>query len=137
MFTFVLDACAIIALLMREDGCDIVEHLFKGAKRGSSSIIVNKYNLLEVYYGFYRQCGKDFAEEQINKILASPIKVIDVLSDDVFYFAGKLKSQYKISLADAVLLAQGFASSGVVITSEHHEFDAIFNDGTVNIFFIR
>jgi transcriptional regulator of met regulon len=51
---------------------------------------------LEVYYGFYQQSGKDFAEEQIKKILDSPIKVIDVLSDEVFHHAGRLKSQYKI-----------------------------------------
>ena len=49
---YVLDACAIIALLKMEAGFEIVRDLIKAADAGKIEISMNIVNLLEVYYGF-------------------------------------------------------------------------------------
>ena len=49
---YVLDACAILALLKDEEGADVVDNLLLEAMNGSAIVSINKYNLLEVYYGF-------------------------------------------------------------------------------------
>jgi len=49
--TFVFDACALIAFLNDEVGSDIVEKLLEKAISGKTDLIMNKINLLEIYYG--------------------------------------------------------------------------------------
>ncbi|MDR1913985.1 MAG: hypothetical protein LBQ68_05820 [Clostridiales bacterium] len=52
--------------------------------------------------------------------------------------AGKFKSIHKrISLADAFAVAQTITSGGVLVTSDHHEFDVIDSAGTIEFLWIR
>ena len=48
--TFVLDACALIALLADEEGADKVEHSLRKAETDDCLIYMNKINILEIYY---------------------------------------------------------------------------------------
>ena len=66
---FVLDACALIALLKNEQGADIMASLYKKADIGEARIIINRINLLEVYYGYYRDNGKEYADKILDGIL--------------------------------------------------------------------
>jgi len=43
-------------------GADVVAAAYKQAEDGEAKILMNRVNLLEVYYGFYREDGKEFAE---------------------------------------------------------------------------
>jgi PIN domain nuclease of toxin-antitoxin system len=122
---YVLDACAIIALLKNEKGADIIDSVFVRAKTGDCSVSISKYNLLEMYYGFYREDGKDFAEQQVQAVKNSGITIIDTLSDAVFSEAGRLKAHYQISLADAIVLSHGIVDNAIIISSDHHEFDVV------------
>jgi len=134
---FVLDACALISLLENEDGADVVEAIFEKADNGEVSIIMNKINLFEVYYGFYREKGKEYAVNTVNDVRNSAIKISD-FTDDVFKEAGRLKSTYKISLADSIVLAQAIISGGELLTADHHEFDIIEQSGeNINFQWIR
>jgi len=123
--TYVLDANAIVALLKNEKGADVVDDLLVQAASGACAVCMNKYNLLEVYYGFYREDGEAFAEEQIKAIRESPIAIIETLTDDVFRQSGRFKAMYKLSLADAVVLGQGVADGATVVSSDHHEFEMV------------
>jgi len=51
--------------------------------------------------------------------------------------AGKLKIQYKISLADAMALAQACVETAYLITSDHHELDEVERDGRIFFCWIR
>ena len=82
--TYVLDANAIVALLKNEDGADVVDNLLVRAAAGDCSVCMNKFNLLEVYYGYRREDGEAFAEAQIKAIRGNAIEIIELLSDDVF-----------------------------------------------------
>ena len=66
MKKYVLDACALVAYFNDEIGADVVEGLFIKASRGQCILLMNKYNLLEVYYGYLRDNGEAFAENIFN-----------------------------------------------------------------------
>ena len=51
--------------------------------------------------------------------------------------AMRLKASYKISLADAVALAQTSISGGELLTSDHHEFDAVEKHEDIRFHWIR
>jgi predicted nucleic acid-binding protein len=135
--TYVLDANAIVALLKNEEGADVVDNILVQAAAGTCYACMNKYNLLEVYYGFYREDGEAFADEQVRAIHESPIAIIDMLSDDVFRQAGRIKAKYKLSLADAVVLGQGLAGGAVIVTSDHHEFETVEKNEKITFLWFR
>ena len=56
---FVLDACALIALVKNEEGASVVSDVYKSADNGGVGLYMNRINLLEVYYGFYRDKGNE------------------------------------------------------------------------------
>ncbi|MDR2855004.1 MAG: hypothetical protein LBV40_02460 [Methanomicrobiales archaeon] len=59
---YVLDACALIALLYDEEGADKVADVIYAADNGEATISLHKLNLLEVYYNAHRSCGKEQAD---------------------------------------------------------------------------
>jgi len=121
---FVLDSCALVALLKQDKGAEVVADIYKLARRGHSEVFLNRINLLEVYYGFYRDEGFDYAWNILKNIEQSIITIAE-FDKAVFLEAGRLKSIYKISLADAVVLAQAIILKGKLVTADHYEFDAI------------
>jgi PIN domain nuclease of toxin-antitoxin system len=135
--TFVLDACALIAILNDEDGADKVDYVIQKAESRKCLIYMNKLNLLEVYYIIYRKAGINRAEEILFDLLSMPLIVIDKLEDDIFKEAGRLKTKYKISLADSIALAETKVREAQLMTSDHHEFDPIDKDGEINFYWIR
>ena len=134
---FVFDSCAVIAFLDNEIGDDNVEGIIRRAITNDCVIYINKLNLLEIYYGVYRDDGKEKAEATLARILNLPLKVIDKLDDDVFKEAGRLKAKYKISLADSIALAEAKIREAQLVTCDHHEFDIIDKDGEVKFHWIR
>jgi predicted nucleic acid-binding protein len=134
---FVIDACALIAFLADEEGADKVEGILKNARNGKCRLYINKLNLLEIYYGIYREDGKEKAEEVLKRISSLPVKVINSLKDKVFKEAGRLKATYRISLADSIALAEALEKKARLMTSDHHEFDEIEDKETMNFYWIR
>jgi len=122
---YILDACALIAYINGEQGEDVVFNCLQGLSEGSVLLLIHKINLLEVYYNLYRDHGKILADEMFIDVITSGISIIDTITDVVFTTAGRLKVSYKISLGDAVLLAQAIACSAAVLTCDHHEFDPV------------
>lgn len=135
--TFVLDASALIAFLNDEDGAAKVEDVLQKAKVDNCIIYMNKLNILEIYYGVYREDGKEKAEETLIKILNLPLIVVDTLKDDVFKEAGRLKATYKISLADSIAIAEAETRKARILTADHHEFDLLDKEGEVRVYWIR
>jgi len=59
------------------------------------------------------------------------------LADDILLEAGRLKATHKISLADAIVLAQASVTKGILITADHHEFDVIEEKEPIKFLWIR
>jgi PIN domain nuclease of toxin-antitoxin system len=132
---FVLDACALIALLNGENGADKVLDAYKKADIDEAKIIMNRINLLEVYYGFYHDKGEEYAKKVINSVEQSIITISE-FDKNIFPIAGRLKASYKISLADSIALAQTILD-GELLTADHHEFDAIVGKEPIIFHWIR
>jgi PIN domain nuclease of toxin-antitoxin system len=125
MTKYVLDACALLALLRNETGADVVENIIDDADVGNAKVSMHKANLLEVYYDILRSYGKDQARETLYEVAQLPITVIPDISDAFFEEAGRLKALYKISFADTFALAAASVSGGLLLTADHHEMDAL------------
>jgi predicted nucleic acid-binding protein len=134
---YVLDACAMLAVLSNEPGADKVVAIYKKAATGEAALVMNKLNLLEVYYGLFREYGKERADMFFEEVKQSPITINHKISDELFMEAGRLKASHKISLADSIALAEAAISGGVLLTADHREFDAIDKDGTIKFLWIR
>jgi predicted nucleic acid-binding protein len=53
-----MDACALIASIAGEDGAENVHKILNKALDGEIEIVMNKINLLEVYYDVYKHTDK-------------------------------------------------------------------------------
>jgi predicted nucleic acid-binding protein len=134
---FVMDACALIAFLADEEGADRVEGVLTDAKNGKCQLYMNTINVLEVFYGVYREDGKERAEEVLEKIAGLPIKVIGTLKKGVFKEAGRLKATYRISLADSIAASEALIKKARLMTSDHHELDEIEDREKIDFYWIR
>jgi uncharacterized protein len=134
---YVLDACALLAFLNEEHGGDVVETLLRTASAIECTLYMHKLNVLEIYYGIFRDVSSEKAEETLNTIHTLPITIVDVVSDAVFKEAGRLKATYKISLADAVALAEAKTREAPLVTSDHHEFDLLDTQKDATFYWIR
>jgi len=132
----VLDACALLAVARNEEGADIVAQAYDKAARGDARLLLNRINLLEVYYDFYRYKGKAYADDFIKSVKKSDVKICE-FDEHIFNHAGRLKATYKISLADSIALAQTIAVSGALLTCDHHEFDALEGKEPIEFMWIR
>jgi len=134
---FVLDACAIIAFLNDEEGTQKVEQLLWQCNQVPNTLFMHEINLLEIYYGVYRDGSKELAEQTYIKVLNMPIKVVTGLRKNVFKEAGRFKAVYKISLADSIALAEAKIRRIPLVTCDHHEFDPIQDKNELDFFWIR
>jgi predicted nucleic acid-binding protein len=127
---YVLDACALIAVLNIEEDSQAVRHLLLQSLPGGkshvphpvdsaseTSVYMSPVNLLEVYYDRMRVVGPEQADHILQLIYASPIKIQPV-TGLVIREAGRLKNSYDMSLADAVGLATAINLGGVFVTSD-------------------
>ena len=115
----------------------MVAAVFNAANNGEAKIIMNKVNLLEVYYDAYRSRGKEQADLMISEMKKRPIEINAELSDEIFNEAGRLKASYRVSLADSIALAQTIAVDGELLSADHHEFDVIEGNEPIRFYWIR
>lgn len=134
---YVLDACSLIALINNEQGADDVEKVLQKALYGTAEVYMNKINLYEVYYGIYGASGRQKADEAHSLIKKLPVKITEIFSDNIFIEAARLKSLYKMSLADSIALGESIVRNAQLLTADHHEFDAIEKQEKVKIYWIR
>jgi len=137
MKSYVLDACAILAFVLDENGAGKVERLLVQAHSKKCLLFMNKINLLEIYYNIRREYDPDTFKEAYSRIIGLPIAIVDNISDEVFYEAGRLKSQYKISLADSIALAEAIIRGALLVTADHHEFDHLEKKENIKFYWIR
>jgi predicted nucleic acid-binding protein len=116
---YVLDACALIAFLDEEEGKDVVKDILKQAIDEEETLVyMSAVNLVEVYYGYIRDLGREKALAILEKIYAAPIKIVETVSRPVYLEASRLKGAYKMSFGDVVGLATAISLGGVFVSSD-------------------
>lgn len=134
---YVLDACALIAVLRNENGAKRVVDVYREVLSGEAEIAMNVVNLLEVYYDDYRAHGKKAAAKMLDAVKKLDIKFVTEIDENLLLEAGQLKVDYRISLADSFALAQAKILGGTLITSDHHEFDVVEASEPIKFLWIR
>jgi len=139
MTIYVLDACAMVALLNGEEGADAVNNLFQQAIKGEVNLYMSIINLLEVYYGFIGDIGIAKTQEIMNEINETPLMIINTISEKVYHEAARIKGIHRrLSLADSVGIATANELDGIFVTSDHHELEAIAaKEASMKFFWFR
>ncbi len=131
--TFVLDACAIIALLRNEAGAETAERLLLEQK-----CMAHAVNLCELYYDFLRAEGENVAIEAINDLEKFGLIFREDMDLEFWKEAGSYKATIKrVSLADCFAITLANREQAILVTSDHHEFDRISKQGICQVMFIR
>jgi len=132
---YVLDAGALIAFLKNETGADIVRNTLLDQ---SNACLAHALNMCEVYYDVLREHGEPKAQAVIDGLLSLGIELRDDLDAEIWKEAGKLKAEYRrISLADCFCIVLANRLRAEVVTTDHHEFDALAESGVCRVRFIR
>jgi len=137
MNKYILDACALIALLDRESGYEEISNLLLKAELGEVSVYINLVNLLEVYYDRIKISNLDRADMFLETIYNSSIEILELQNKEILRNAGRLKSNYKMSLADSFALSTAIYKQATIITADHHEFDKIEQNEDISFFWVR
>lgn len=131
---YVLDACAMIALLRKEPGEDVVANYLADS---DADCCAHAINLCEVYYALYRETDEASAESAINDLKSLGVIENNDMDGAFWREVGNLKAQYRASLADFCAIALTNRLGGTLLTSDHHEIDPIAAAGVCQITFIR
>jgi len=137
MDKYVLDACALIALLNGEQGGEEVNRLLRKTDLGEISVYINIVNLLEVYYDRIKISSLKKADVFLETIYNSYIEILETQNKEIIKNAGRLKASYKMSLADSFALSSAIYKQATIITADHHEFDIVEKNENINFLWIR
>jgi predicted nucleic acid-binding protein len=134
---YILDACALIALLAGEPGAENVKQIIQDAVDGKINVKINQINLLEVYYKICNVYNQEEANKVIGKIKNFPIEIIIGLKEAVFNEAGRIKSKHKIPLGDAIAVAECIIFEGILVTSDHNDLEKMEKAENIKINWFR
>ena len=133
---YLLDACALLIIFNGEPGAQKILDLLEQAKSGYVRLSMSIIQLLEVYYDRIYVAGVDDARIVVETILAEPIKIIDSISYPVMYEAGRYKTAYSMSLADAFAAAVAKNNSATLVTKDD-EFKKVEEAGEFPILWLK
>jgi predicted nucleic acid-binding protein len=136
--TYVLDACALIAVLNNEQGSANVRKLLLQATNDEISVFINPVNLLEVYYDLIKTDGLQQADDILQNIYSSAIKILSSIPPAIIREAGRFKTTYKkMSLADAFACATAAVLSADLVTSDHKELEPVAAAESIQFYWFR
>jgi uncharacterized protein with PIN domain len=134
---YLLDACAMIAVLNGEKGADIVKELFEKAESGEVTVSMHAVNVLEVYYDRFRAINAEVADAFLDKLIVSPITIIDTISVALIHEAGRIKAVYNLPLGDCFAFAAASVTQSIFVTTDHSDFDKIETQENIRFLWIR
>jgi predicted nucleic acid-binding protein len=120
---YVLDSYALLVYLQKQPGWQETGSLLRMFKRERREALLNWINWGEIYYIVRRHFGAEKAQETMELLSTFPLKVHPV-TFDLVSLASELKSDYKISYADAFCAATALQNMAIVITGDA-EFQAL------------
>ena len=114
----VLDAWALLALIFKEEpAAKKVRDILDQQGGSKSTIYVSWINLGEVYYNIARKKGLNAANETLEDIKKLSIRLHEPSKSDILS-AAKIKSEHKLSYADAFAVSLAQKINGVIVTGD-------------------
>jgi predicted nucleic acid-binding protein len=123
-----------VAYLAGEPGAEAVQDLLTDP---DASCYAHAVNLCEVFYDSLRTTNERQARQIIADLYTAGVMERRDMSRRFWERIGRLKARGKISLADCFGIALAQQLGGDIVTSDHHEFDALVPLRIVPIRFIR
>ena len=114
--TYVLDANALLDLLVNGPGAERVEPLLKSA-RPATPLLVSAVNWGEVFYISWQRHGEESAKQTLADLLQLPIRIVPVDVPQVLK-AGELKAVHKIPYVDCLAAALAALNQATLVTSD-------------------
>ena len=114
--TYVLDANAILDLLVNTPGAERVERLVRDA-RPATPLLVSAVNWGEILYISWQRHGEESARQTLADLLQLPIRIVPVDIPQVLK-AGELKAVHKIPYVDCLAAALATLSQATLVTSD-------------------
>jgi PIN domain nuclease of toxin-antitoxin system len=130
----VFDAGALIALARLEPGALIVRQLLRAHAGGC---VIHAVNLLEIHYGFEREKDTAYAERILQLIEQAGVETRGDFDLAFLKDASLIKTTHKLSLADTFGVALARRLNAPLVSTDHHELDAINSAGVCQVLFIR
>ncbi|MFH0998227.1 MAG: PIN domain-containing protein [Pseudomonadota bacterium] len=134
---YVIDACALIALINQETGSHVVLELLKSAEQGRAIVRIHAVNLCEVYYDCLRGNGTRTANAFLKTVKTMPMEIVDRIEGNLLKKAGKIKASEKVSLADAFAVGLAIVTKAHLVTADHHEIEPLERSGIVKVLWFR
>jgi predicted nucleic acid-binding protein len=132
--SYCLDACAVIAYLRAEILTSIGE---PGIAQPQVFLAIHACNLGELYYDFFREDGLQAAQTACTHTLELPLELRRDADDAFIQRDGTIKVVERVSLADAFALALSEGLQVPLVTTDHHEFDAVERRGDFRFLWLR
>ncbi len=124
-----------IAFLRNETGAAIVQGILTDPQ---NDCYAHALNLCEVFYDFSRSGGEQEAQTAVSELVKVGVTERRDLDAAFWQRAGRLKAIHRrVSLADCCALALTLRLGGELVTSDHHELDALAAAGVCPINFFR
>jgi predicted nucleic acid-binding protein len=114
-----------IAFLDEEAGVDMVADLLHQAEEGKADIYMNAIQVIEVYYDRIRVKGIEYADTLLEGLYSSAVKIVHQISQAHIHEAGRFKTSYKLSFADAIACAEAFSIPATLVTADHGELGPV------------
>ena len=137
MDVFLLDACAIIAYFKTEPGEELVVDYLKWATNGRVQLHIHAATVYEVYYQYLRDVSFARAQEVWQELTMMPLTILYTFDEAFLRQAAEFKARHRMSVADSFLLSQAKRLNASIITSDHHEFDAVEQAGLSRFTWMR
>lgn len=135
MASLVFDACALLAFAYDEEGADLLETLLAS---DDDTCFVHSLNFCEFYYQAYRRSSKHDAAKLVDEFLDLGLVLRHDMDIEFWQNAGELKAIHKkVSLADCCAIALTKRLEAELVTSDHHELEALADLGVCKIAFFR
>ena len=131
---YLLDACALIALLNDEPGAQRVEAILSG----DAHVFMSAINTLEVAYDAVRRSqDNDAAAMTLRVVSDANIEILWSLTQAEWLAAAHWKARGRLSLADAIALAIAETRDLKLVSADHHELDPLEADGLIQVEWLR
>ncbi|MBC7333420.1 MAG: PIN domain-containing protein [Actinobacteria bacterium] len=112
---YLLDTSAVITYFSGEDGSENVKNLFSKSKKGEIEVLLPYIALIEFYYVNFKRIGEDCANQRYVYLKSLPVSIIDEISEPYLIQSARLKAQYSISLADALIASYALLEDAVLV----------------------
>lgn len=131
--THIVDASALIAYFKSEDGHEKFAELLRDER---NVLAMHAVNLCEVYYNYLRSDGLEKGEEawaKADEILG----VLENVDGQFIKRVGRWKVNHNLPLGDAFAAATAEESGCPLVTTDHNDFRAVEQAGTLQIVWLR